>query len=97
MKYLITLFFFFSLISCDESKEKSEKMADVIYTNAKIYTMDSNNSWAEALAVKDSKIIAIGSSAEIGKIARKDTQIIDLGGKFVIPDNSSAFEFNHIA
>ncbi len=85
MKYLITLFFFFSLISCDESKEKSEKMADVIYTNAKIYTMDSNNSWAEALAVKDSKIIAIGSSAEIGKIARKDTQIIDLGGKFVMP------------
>lgn len=85
MKYLIILFCFFSLISCDDSKEKSEKMADVIYTNAKVYTMDNNNSWAEAVAVKDSKIIVVGSSTEIGKMAGKDTQIIDLSGKFVMP------------
>ena len=85
MKYLIILFCFFSLISCVDSKEKSEKMADAIYTNAKVYTMDNNNSWAEAVAVKDSKIIAVGSSTEIGKMAGKDTQIIDLSGKFVMP------------
>ena len=34
--------------------------ADAVYVNAKIYTVDTNNSWADAMAVKDGKILAVG-------------------------------------
>lgn len=57
---------------------------DVIYTNGKIYTMDDNNSVVEAIAVKDGKILDLGTASEISE-KYKTGEVIDLGGKVVIP------------
>jgi predicted amidohydrolase YtcJ len=55
-----------------------------VYVNGKIYTLDSKNTVAEAMAVRDKKIIDIGRSDEIK--AKYDTKdIVDLKGKTVIP------------
>lgn len=59
--------------------------ADLILTNGIIYTVDSNNTTAEAVAVKDGKILAVGKSADMEKYKGEATQITDLKGKTVLP------------
>ncbi|AYO58046.1 amidohydrolase [Chryseobacterium sp. 6424] len=62
----------------------AQKKADLIITNAKIYTVNKNFDQAEALAVYDGKIIAVGKSKDIlKKYTSKNTQ--DLQGKTVYP------------
>jgi predicted amidohydrolase YtcJ len=57
--------------------------ADLIVLNANIYTVSSGH--AQALAVRDGKILAVGSTDEIRKLAGPRTKIEDLGGKTVLP------------
>jgi len=56
-----------------------------VFINAKVLTMDQNNSVAEAIALKNNKIVAIGSSLEISKLITSQTQVNDLQGKTLIP------------
>lgn len=83
-KYLITnfiaLILFTVLCSCTTTPQ-----ADLIVTNAKIYTVDEANPMAEAIAVRDGKIVALGTSAEIEKLKGDQTEIIDAEGKLVLP------------
>jgi len=65
--------------------DASTLKADVIYINAKVYTVDSTKEWAEAFAIKDGKFIAVGSTNEIEKFKYKNTKVIDLRGAFVMP------------
>ena len=59
--------------------------ADLILTNGRIYTVDENRAWAEAIAISGEKILAVGSAEEVGQTAGEDTQIIDLKGAFASP------------
>jgi len=68
------------VISCTSPKSQ----ADLILTNGKVYTVDSEFSMAEAIAIKDHRIIALGSSKEILKGYRAE-EVRDLDGKFVYP------------
>jgi len=59
--------------------------ADSIYLNGKVVTVDPKDSIVEALAVKDGKILATGSNAEIQELAGGPTEVVDLAGKTVLP------------
>ncbi|RYY35099.1 MAG: amidohydrolase [Sphingobacteriaceae bacterium] len=59
--------------------------ADVIYINGKVLTMDSANSIAQAVAVKDGKILLVGTSAAVSKLKNAQTTVIDLKGKTLMP------------
>ena len=59
--------------------------SDLIITNGKVATMTREGAFAQALAVKDGKIQAVGSNAQILKLKSAQTQLIDAGGKTVIP------------
>jgi predicted amidohydrolase YtcJ len=59
--------------------------ATIIYYNGDIVTVDQDMSYAEAVAVKDGKIIAVGSEDDIMKLAGSETQKIDLEGKTMVP------------
>lgn len=59
--------------------------ADVILYNGQIYKSNIKKEYAEAIAVKDRKIIYTGSSAESLKYKSEKTTMIDLKGKLVIP------------
>ena len=61
------------------------KDADIIYTNARVWTVNPEQSWAEAFAVLDGKFVAVGSTDEITALAGKDTKIVDLKGRMVLP------------
>lgn len=59
--------------------------ADILIVNAEIYTVDAAKSWAEAMAIKDGKIIFIGSLKEAKKFQTKRTRTIDCEGRFIMP------------
>ena len=79
-KPLIYLFSIFVLISCSTEKQQ----ADLIITNANIYTVNDDAPKAQSLAIKDGLFIGIGTSKEIKKQYHSD-QIINLEGKTVLP------------
>lgn len=56
-----------------------------LYHHARIYTLDPAQPWAEALAVREGVIVAVGSSADIAALAEGHTQPVDLGGRLVLP------------
>ena len=59
--------------------------ADTILVNGKILTVDEQFSTREAIAIQDGKIEAVGSTAEIKKLAGPQSRVIDLQGRTVIP------------
>src|SRR5215831_11485961 len=59
--------------------------ADVIFTNGKIVTVDKNFTIAQALAIKEGKLIAVGTNADAMALRGPNTKVLDLGGKTVIP------------
>src|SRR5262245_44403573 len=61
------------------------KAPDLIIVNAKIYTVDSNFSTAEAVAIGDGKFTAVGTTAQIRKFSGPSTRILDAGGKTIVP------------
>ncbi|HWW70632.1 MAG TPA: amidohydrolase [Duganella sp.] len=63
----------------------AQAATDLIITNGKIATMTKEGVFAQALAIQDGKIQAVGSNAAILKLKSANTQLIDAGGKTVIP------------
>jgi predicted amidohydrolase YtcJ len=59
--------------------------ADLIVRNAKVVTVDTKFTVAEALAVKEGKLVAVGTDAEVRKHQGAATKVIDAGGKTVLP------------
>jgi len=53
--------------------------------NARIWTGDARRPWADALAASGERLVAVGSSAEIRKLVRTDTRVVDAHGAFVVP------------
>ena len=58
---------------------------DTILVNGKILTVDAQSSIREALAIRDGRIVAVGTSAEMRTLAGPQSRVIDLGGRTVIP------------
>jgi hypothetical protein len=58
---------------------------DLILIEGKIITVDHEDTLVEAVAIKDGKILATGTSGEISEIAGSNTKIIDLKGKTAMP------------
>ena len=56
--------------------------ADKIFKNAKIFTSDSKNPMAAALAVKDGKFVYVGDEAGLSAF---EGEVTDLGGSFIMP------------
>lgn len=61
------------------------EIADTVYINGKIYTVNETQPWAEAVAIKDGKFLQVGSNAEMETLKGAETEVIDLGGRFVMP------------
>ncbi len=59
--------------------------ADLVVTNARIATLDAAGTMAEALAVRDGRIVAVGGAAQVRALAGPATRSVDAGGRTVIP------------
>jgi len=63
----------------------AEEPADLVLVDGAVYTVDDERPWAEAVAVRDGSILAVGNSDAIEALAGPDTRRIDLDGAFVSP------------
>jgi predicted amidohydrolase YtcJ len=76
MRHLLSLFLLPAAVFAD---------ADLIVHHAKVVTVDPKFSMAEAVAVQDGKIAAVGTDADVLKHKGPKTRVIDAGGKVVLP------------
>jgi len=58
---------------------------DLVIVNAKVYTVNDAFPTAQAVAVTGGKFSAVGSTADIRKLAGPSTQVLDAGGRTIIP------------
>ncbi len=87
MRIVFSLVFVLQLLV---SANAQQFQADLVVTNANIRTMDVKRPTARAMAVSGSKIIAIGTDAEIKKFIGPRTQQINAGGRLIIPGFNDA-------
>ena len=63
----------------------AQEPADLIVTNARIYTVDDNRPLAEAMAIRDGRVVFVGSARGAEVFAGSRTERLDIDGKTVIP------------
>lgn len=59
--------------------------ADLVLQGGPVYTVDADRSWVEAVAVNDGEIVFVGSSSEVTRLIGPATEVIDLGGRMLLP------------
>jgi len=71
---------------------RAERPADLLLTGGKVWTADAETPLAEAVAVRDGKVVFVGSDAEAAAWRGPKTEVIPLGGRLVTP----GFEDAHL-
>ena len=80
-KFFFSLLIAISLISCKTNNLE----ADLLVTNATIWTGNPESPKAEAMAIKGDSILAIGSFKDLEKFKGESTEILDVHGNFITP------------
>jgi len=74
------------LTACADQPQKLQASdADLVFTNGRIYTVDEERSWAEAVAISAGKIVYVGDAAGARELVTPDTRVVDLQGKMLLP------------
>src|SRR4030066_2192710 len=74
-----------------QAKSKWQQMnPDLVMFNGNIVTVDGDFSIAEAVAVKDTKIVGVGKNTDMKKMTGKNTRLLDLKGATVLPGINDA-------
>ncbi len=69
-----------------------EPPADRVFVNGTVYTVDEKRSRAEAVAVREGRIVRVGTNAEVRRLAGPATEVTDLAGAMLLP----GFHDSHI-
>ena len=95
MKKFAWLLLFSGIVVVSWAAAAQQAPADIILFNGKIITVNDTFQIAQAVAVRGDRIVAVGSNADITRLAGPSTQRIDLRGKSVVPgfiDNHAHFQ-----
>lgn len=68
---------------------------DTVIVNAKVFTSNPSQPWAQALAIRGDRVVAVGDTATIAALAGSATRRIDAGGRTIVPGFNDAHQ--HIA
>ena len=79
------------ILGCSPGAPRSEP-ADLIFRRGAVYTVDAARSWANAVAIREGKIVYVGSDSLPAGLAGPATEIVDLQGKMLLP----AFQDGHV-
>jgi predicted amidohydrolase YtcJ len=89
---LLFLSLLLSVIAAHAQQSARVAPADILIVHAKIYTVDAKKPWAQSLAIRKGKIVAVGSDEQVARFRGIGTKMIDAGGKLVLP----SFTDSHI-
>ncbi|MBL4604073.1 MAG: amidohydrolase [Emcibacteraceae bacterium] len=86
LKHLGIIMLSLGISACGNVEEqKAQDIADHIFSNGKVYTLEADNPWAGAVAVKDDRIVFVGSAEDVQNYTGPETQIHDLNGRIMMP------------
>lgn len=68
-----------------EAGRAASAPADLVLRNGTIYTVDAARSWADAVAIRDGRIVYVGNDAGVGALIGANTRVHDLRGRMVVP------------
>jgi predicted amidohydrolase YtcJ len=68
-----------------EPTNPTTEIATQIFKNGKVYTVNDQQEWADAVAIKDNKIIFVGSNDDVQTYVDSSTKVTDLSGKMLMP------------
>jgi predicted amidohydrolase YtcJ len=68
----------------------SSHAADMVFVGGRVFLADDANTVAQALAVRDGRVLAVGTDAEVRRLAGPSTEVIDLQGRLVTPGFNDA-------
>jgi predicted amidohydrolase YtcJ len=77
-----------ALPACAARREKSaraESPADLVFRRGAVYTVDAVRSWASAVAVRDGRIVYVGTDSLPAGLIGATTEVVNLDGKMVLP------------
>ena len=74
-----------ALLSFGPAVSGAEEAADLILTGGKVVTLDADNAEGQAIAVRDGRVLLVGTNAEVEALAGESTERIALHGSLVIP------------
>ena len=72
-----------SLTACNGNPEVEP--ADIVLVNGGVYTVDVERSWADAVAVRDGEIVAVGNNESVEAYMGTSTEVINLRGSMALP------------
>ncbi|MGB5512737.1 MAG: amidohydrolase [Woeseiaceae bacterium] len=84
-KWLLTLVVVTAAIGGCSKPAETDRSADFVFTNAKVYTVNESMPWAEAVAVKGNEIVYVGDAAGAEILVAQGTKRHDLGGRLLLP------------
>ena len=73
------------ILSLSACSDKSNNYADQVFINGHLYTVDDENPWAEALAIRGDEIIFVGDNADAEGLVGPETVRHDVAGKTMLP------------
>jgi predicted amidohydrolase YtcJ len=59
--------------------------ADLVFVNGAVYTVDAARSWAQAVAVRRGRIVAVGRDDDVNALRGPRTEVVDLDGRMLVP------------
>jgi predicted amidohydrolase YtcJ len=72
------------------AQQREPSPPTLILVGGKVFTADSTRPWAEAVALRDERIVAVGANRDIVKLAGPATQRVDVGGRVIVPGFNDA-------
>ena len=65
--------------------QRAQSAADIVFKNGNVYTANDKSPRAQAIAVKEDRIVFVGSNAAVQKFVGPNTRVVDLKGNTVLP------------
>ena len=77
---LVGIFF-----ACQKGHAPSGPVGDIVVRNARVYTVDAQRPWAQAVAIKDDRIVWVGDEKDAEGHTGPTTNVIDAAGRMLLP------------
>src|ERR1041385_1469006 len=90
LKSLAVIFIAFTMLSFPPRSAEAELTAELIIVNGSVHTMQETHPTAEAVAILENRIVAVGSSTEVRALAGPKTRVIDAQQHTILPGFNDA-------
>ncbi|MDH3546271.1 MAG: amidohydrolase [Gammaproteobacteria bacterium] len=82
---MISIFSAVTLFTAACERALPPEPADIVLRNGGIYTVDAARSWAEAAAIRDGVVVAVGANSDVEQHIGAETRVVDLASRMAMP------------